>query len=296
MPRKRGRMVTPLLWRALKHPPATHPLFRRTVILPVRASAHYLSWANFVINIVIGLSRYAPTLLFLMMPVILLPLGLTYGLDCALRVGNAIGREYEQNTYYLLALSPPGPLAAMWTLCASALYRNHDFMRLRDIVRGTLTSGLVGSLAVAAILLVMNSQVFTIYAQPAAMTLTDLANFLMILGAVYAEYIQSLVLGVLVGLLVSTLTRTRLDASLWAFGLYLLLQGLVYVLTLLLGFTLLPLLFDALHISGDFTRAGISLLRLLIFCGVREIFIIAMWRVLLERLNITRPELDYMFR
>lgn len=293
---KHERMVTPGLRRALNYPPATHPLFRRTVILPVRASAHYLSWANFVISIVIGLSRYAPTLLFLMMPLILLVLGLTYGLDCALRVGNAIGREHEQNTYPLLALAPPGPLAAMWTLCTSALYRNHDFMRLRGIVQTSLISGLVGSLVIVAVLLIMNSELFTLYVQPASLTLANLVNFLMILGAVYAEYIQSLVLGVLVGLLVSTLTRTRLDISLWAFGIYLFLQMLVYLLTLLLGFTLLPLLVERLNISGDYTLAGLSLLRLVIFCAAREIVIITLWRSLLERLNVTPQELDFMVR
>lgn len=289
-------MVTSRLWRALNHPPSTHPVFQRTVVLPVYSNAHYLSWANVVISLIIGLSRYAPTLLFLLMPFILLVLGLTYGLDCALRVGSAITREREHDTYHLLSLAPSGPLGAMWTLCTSALYRNHDFMRLRDIVRVSLSSGVVGALVVAGLLLVFTSNVFSRFPQPATLTFAHLLNFLVILGAVYVEYVQSLALGVLVGMAVSTYTASRLDASLWAFGLYLLLQAAVYVLTLLVGFTLLPLLYDRLHLTGDYALASLSLLRLGIFCAVRELIVTALWRSLLQRLNVTPTELDFMSR
>ncbi|MBI5671318.1 MAG: hypothetical protein HZC41_25260 [Chloroflexi bacterium] len=289
-------MVTLRLWRALNRPPSTHPVFQRTVVLPVYSETHYLSWANVIISLVIGLSRYAPTLLFLLMPLILLVLGLTYGLDCALRVGSAITREHERDTYSLLSLTPSGPFSAMWALCASALYRNHDFMRLRDIVRVSISSGVVGAVVVAGLLLVFTSNVFTRFPQPATLTFAHLLNFLVILGAVYVEYVQSLALGVLVGMAVATYTASRLDASLWAFGLYLLLQAAVYVLTLLVGFTLLPLLYDRLHLTGDYALTSLSLLRLGIFGAMRELIVTALWRSLLQRLNVTPMELDFMPR
>lgn len=289
-------MVTPWLWRALNRPPSTHPVFQRTVVLPVYSEAQYLSWAGLMISLIIGLSRYAPTLLFLLMPVILLVLGLTYGLDCALRVGSAITREWERDTFSLLSLTPSGPFSAMWTLSTSALYRNHDFMRLRDIMRVSLSSGVVGAIAVAGVLVVITSNTFTRFPQPATLTFAHLLNVLVILGAVYAEYVQSLALGLLVGMVISTYARSRLDGSLWIFGLYLLLQAVVYVLTLALGFSLLPLVVDYLHLTGEYTLVSLSLLRLGIFCAVREVVVIGLWRLLLYRLNVIPSELDFMSR
>lgn len=289
-------MITLWLWRALIHPPATHPVFQRTVVLPVENPSHYLSWANFVISLVIGLSRYAPTLLFLLLPLILVALGLTYGLDCALRVSLAITRERGRATFDLLALTPPGVMGAMWALCTSALYRRHDFMRLREIVRASLVGGVWAGVVITGILLFLNSEAFTRFTQPNEVILTGLANFLVILGAVRVEYIQSAVLGVLLGMAVASATANRLDGSLWAFGLYLLLQGVVYVITLALGFMLLPLVYDRLHFSGAYALMSLSLLRLLIFAAAREALIGLVWRALRVRLNVTPPELVFMSR
>jgi len=290
----RNAVVTPRLWRALNRPPATHPLFQRTVVLPAYTSAHYLSWANLVINLILGLSRYAPTLLFLLMPLILMILGLTYGLDCGLRVGSAIAREHENDTYGLLSLSPNGPLGAMWALATSAIYRNHDFMRLWEIVRVSLITGLAAGVVVTGIALVLNADIFTRLPQPPVLIYAGLLNFAAIVGALYAEYVQSAVLGVLVGLVVSTYTRSRLDASMWVFGIYLLLQMIIYVLTVVIGFTALPLAVEALAVRGDFVLAGLSFARLGIFVLAREVAITLAWRGLLARLNVLPSESNLM--
>ncbi|HEX2906059.1 MAG TPA: hypothetical protein VHO69_04320 [Phototrophicaceae bacterium] len=287
-------MITPKLWAALNRPPAMHPLFRRTVVLPVVQERFYLSWANLVIGVILGLSQYSPLLLFLLMPPILVIVGLTYGLDCALRVSGAITREHEHNTYHLLSLSPPGQMGAMWTLCTSALYRKHDFIRLRNMLHAALLTGLYGGGAVTIIVVLVNLGLFTRYPQPVLPMLFAFGNFAAILGAIWAEYLQSAVLGVLLGMLISTYTHSRLDASLWAFGLYLLLQTATYVLTVLVGFTLLPVVFERLSLMGDYTLAVLSLLRLLILVVGREALVVIIWRALLERLNLTTAELDFI--
>ncbi|NWG17576.1 MAG: hypothetical protein HXY41_13195 [Chloroflexi bacterium] len=292
----RNAAVTPRLWRALNRPPATHPLFQRTVVLPAYSSAHYLSWANLIISLILGLSRYAPTLLFLLMPFILLILGLTYGLDCALRVGSAIARERENDTYGLLSLSPNGPLGAMWALATSAIYRNHDFMRLRGIVRASLLTGLAAGIVVTGIALFVNADIFNRFPQPPTPIYAGLLNFAAIVGALYVEYVQSVALGVLVGLLVSTYARSRLDASMWVFGVYLLLQMMIYVLTMVVGFTALPLAAEALAVRGDFALAGLSFARLGIFVLMREVVIALAWRGLQTRLNITPAESTFINR
>jgi hypothetical protein len=150
-------MITPKLWYALYHPPATHPIFQRTVVLPDYKRRH-LSWASTVIQTISGIGLYSPFLLFLLLPLVLLIIGLTYGLDCALRVGAAIARERESRTYTLLAAAPDGAWGFTWALSTSAIYRNHDFPRLGGIVRVSLQAGLALAIVFSGLICCLRHQ------------------------------------------------------------------------------------------------------------------------------------------
>jgi hypothetical protein len=284
--------MTYRLWYALNHPPATHPLFRSRVLLPGERRSY--TWAGLVSSFIQGTGQQSPTLLLVMMPLILVCVGVVYGLDCAMRVGTAIAYERENERFILLSLSPPGPLGSAWAICATALYRNHDFIRLRSVVRVTLALAFIGALIV---LLLAN--LFTIatashaYGQEVRFSpLSSLVAVLAAFLAVYMEYTGSAVLGTLVGILVPTFTRARLDTLLLSFGVFLLLQIAVYLMTFFLGFWLLPVF----RLNFDETTESIvlTLIRLLIFYAAREAVIAAVWLLVVRRTNAAPSELDFV--
>lgn len=270
--------ATARLWWALTHPPAIHPLFRRVVVLPPYTDRRHFSWATLIIKLVLGLSLYSPLLLFVLMPVGMMALGLTYGLDCSFRVGGAIADALERGIFRLLSLAPPGPLPAAWTLGISALYRNHDFNRLWSIVRVTLQVGLaLAALANAAVLIFL-SPLFTRYPAPALPTIAGFLSFLAVLLAMYVEYIQSVIVGTLTGMLAAAISRSRLDAALWSFGGYLLVQVTTYGTTALLGFWALESALQPFETDSVLLLPVVSFLRLGLFFAVRELFIRLLWR------------------
>jgi hypothetical protein len=100
------------------------------------------------------------------------------------------------------------------------------------------------------------------------------------------------VLGSLVGLVIPTYAHNRLDASLWSFGVFLLLQISTYMLAWLIGFSLLPGAYDRLQINGWYANFSLPVLRVVVFFLVREGIIVALWRGLIARLNVSPGELD----
>lgn len=291
-------MLTLKLWRALHNPPSIHPLFRRIVVLPSEAyrKRRYLSWANLIIVLVVGLGEYAPTILFLFMPLLLFITGIVYGLDCALRVSSAIAHEHENDTFQLLALAPPGPLGTSWTVCASALYRNREFDQLHMIIRSSLMIAIVLTIIIGSLVMFGQSAVVTRDSQPALPTFVNLIHLGGVFAAVYAEYIQSALLGCLVGMLIPTYAESSLDASLYAFGLFMLLQMTGYFLAALVGFYLLSNVYLMLSLYGVYAEISLTILRFAIFVLIREGVIRVIWRYLAERLNAQPSEFDYVLQ
>lgn len=291
-------MMTRKLWYALNHPPARHPLFLRTVLLPPPSRRRFVSWATLLIDLVLGVAFNTPTLLFLLMPFFLLIIGISYGLDCALRISTTIAKEHEDQTFDLLSLAPTGVWGTNWALATSSLYRNRDFDRLFTIIRAALATALVLTCIVALIAVMsLTPSRPTRLPQPSGvdMLLRVAADFLAVvalIAAIYVEYVQSTVLGSLVGLFIPTYAHNRLDASLWAFGVFLLLQVSTYVLAWLVGFNLLPGAYERLHINGWYASFSLPVLRVAAFFLLREGIIAGLWRGLVQRLNVQVYEVD----
>jgi hypothetical protein len=185
-------MLTLKLWHALHDPPSTHPIFRRTVVLPTETyrKRRYLSWANVIIVLVLGLGEHIPTLLLFLMPLLLFVTGIIYGLDCALRVSQAIAREHENDTFQLLSLSPPGPLGTCWTVCTSSLYRNREFDQLHIIVKSSILVALILTSAIGGLALLGQSPIFTRFSSEILPTVMIFIDLVGVFTAIYAEYVQ----------------------------------------------------------------------------------------------------------
>jgi hypothetical protein len=226
------------------------------------------------------------------MPFLVLITGMIYGLDCAIRVGSTIAREHEHDTFSLLSLSPGGGLGASWAMCTSSLYRNRDFERLHGVMRGTVIVGGVVLVIGGLLTLFFQSEKVTRMPMPSLPTLVSLVNWIAVLIAIYIEYIQSTVLGSVVGMYIPTFTHSRLDTSVYTFGGFLFLQITTYFLAYLIGFVTLPNLYERLSIVGDYSEVSLTIFRVVIFFLIREAMITALWRVTVQRLNASASELD----
>jgi hypothetical protein len=276
-------MVTRRVWRALSDPPGVHPLFQRRVLLPPNLPRNGFTLANTVVNLVLGIGHYLPLLLIMFMP-LLLALGGVYGLDCALRISTAIARAQEDDTYNLLSLTPGGAIGASWALCTSTLYRHRDFRRLQTMVQVAVVIGLVLAPIIAVFSIILPLDVSSGRFLTPQDVLVNFLNLLALLIILYLEYMQSTVQGVLVGMLIPTYVQNRMDVTLYALLVFLLLQILVYAAFVLLGFTLLPGL-----LAGD-ARVLLVPLRVALFYGLRERVITGLWRRLAARLNTSLAE------
>lgn len=286
-------MITWKIWRALHNPPALHPVFQRTVLLPpATLKRRPMGWAGLVVNLVLALGQYSPTILLFLMPFVLLFTGLIYGIDCAIRVGGAIAREHENDTFNLLSLSPGGGLGASWAMCTSSLYRNRDFERLHEVMRGTIIVSNVILILATLMTLFLQSDKFTRPPMPAFPTVVNMINLITVLSAIYIEYMQSAVLGSVVGMFVPTFTLNRLDTSLYTFGGFLFLQITTYFLAYLIGFVTLPNIFEQLRLTGSYVEISLTILRLAIFFLIREVMISVLWRAIVQRLNASPSELE----
>jgi hypothetical protein len=291
-------MMTRKLWFALHHPPARHPLFLRTVLLPAAARRPFVSWATLLINLVLAVAFNTPTLLFLLMPFFLLIIGISYGIDCALRVSTTIAKEHEDRTFDLLSLAPTGIWGTNWALATSSLYRNRDFDRLFSIIRTALATALVLTCIVALIAVMSLSPTRpSRLPQPGntdnfMRVAADFLAVVALIAAIYVEYVQSTVMGSVVGLFVPTYAHNRLDASLWSFGVFLLLQISTYALAWLIGFNILPDIYERLQINGWYAIFTLPVLRVAVFFLPREAMILALWRGLVQRLNVQVSEVE----
>lgn len=287
-------MRTRQLWRALNHPPATHPIFRREVVLPGLAKRRYASWAGLTITLVIGLSEYSPVILMLLLPLMLFVTGILYGIECALRVSHVIAREQENGTYALLSLSPPGQLGTSWVIGLTSLYRNREFDQLHSIFKN--------GMAVTLIMLTLFSILALLFSYPALNRRQDgmetimpfYLTLLVIFGASYIDYVQSVILGCLVGLLVPTFYENVLNSAMYALGGFLLAQIGTLLLAALVGIVVLPGVYDLLGLYGEVAGWSQLILSIVTLVAVREAVIRLLW-LLLTRRTGTAPSEQVLF-
>ncbi len=285
------------LWRALNNPPATHPIFVRTVVLPrVGIGKRWgISAAGLIISLVIRLSEFMPTLLIIVMPFLLAGGGLVYGLDCAMRVSQLITTERRNHTYPLLALCPAGALAVCWVICTSAIHQHRYFTRLHEIIRvcTQIAVGLIG-----LVLLLFTCVSIPIIVTASRLTVPDyvsVINIGAVLVLIYSEFVESTVIGCLVGLIIPTFSEGALDSLLYAPALFLLVKIGCWVISMLIGFTLLEQVYTQFALHNGLMDIFLTVMRVMIVVAVQDIIIRGLWRIIIQRTNTLEHETDYVF-
>lgn len=274
-------MLTWKLWRGLKAPPIHHPLFRRIMVAPLRPTPWYVGCAVIMV---------AP---FLLLPAILFTSAF-YSLRWAITIGSTIARERETGMFDLVSLATDGGIGASWAICTAAIHRNQSLQQIQSpmswVVRLGFTLLLLASLGNFVEPLVPGD------ADMAMQTLIPLLYLSTLAGALYIDHMQSVAMGSLIGMLMPTYTRSRVDAGIGALIVFLLLQIVTYVFTLLIGFSLVPAVFRNLEVAPVTGAVALPILRLAIFYAIREGMIAGLWRILVERLNIAASEMVYVTR
>jgi hypothetical protein len=272
-------MLTWKLWRGLKAPPTHHPLFRRTLIAPLRPTPWYVGCSVIIV---------AP---FLLLPAILFTSAF-YSLRWAINIGSMIAHEREAGMFELVSLSADGGIGASWAICTAAIHRNQSLQQIQSpmswIVRLGFTLLLLSSLGNFVEPLVPSD------ADMPMLTLIPLLYLFTLALALYIDHMQSVAMGSLIGMLMPTYTRSRVDAGIGSLIVFLLLQVTTYVLTLFIGFSLIPSLLGSLAVSAVAASILLPILRLAIFFVIREVIVNGLWRVLVERLNIASSESQAM--
>lgn len=276
-------MLTWKLWYALQRPPMRNPLFRRAYIAPEQPIAWYIGLAQWI-----GILFALPIIAFTAM---------IYGIGWSVGIGNLIGKERAQGTFDLISLCPSGPLGMSWAIATGYLYHHQTFQNI--IQRANLHLRVV---TVAVLLAAMDVVLQTMQAQFIDnFTRTPLIlllgfRFVTLLAALYIDHLQSLALTLLVGMTAPTMTENRMQAQLYAFAIYLGAQIGSYLLMFVIGFSLVPGLFNLLRLDGWLVELIVLLVRLGVLVGSRELFITLLWNTLSEQINADRKEVDGLVR
>jgi hypothetical protein len=181
-------------------------------------------------------------------------------------------------------LIPAGAFVASWMICCASVHRGSSFADLQTFVRilvQLMVLVLVTALVIAVVI-ASSGRPLTF-----APTLTTLVSGAALVVAFYLDFVQSTVVAALVGILAPTVTRNLLDVRAWSVLNFLLLQFSAYLVTWLVGFVIVPMLYQILNLGG----ISLPVLRVVVLYVVREGIITGLWNALIRRLNALPTDL-----
>ena len=284
--------MTLKLWRALNNPPATHPIFIRTVLLPRAAKRRSITSATLFIGFIMSMSELMPTLLIFLMPVLLGICGLIYGLDCAVE-----SAKLSPSSAKIIHLSYWHCVhQERWQsvgCCVPANFINSS--NLADCAKSLVTSTRIAFGIIAILLgLIIIVSFFTVISAPKLVlpVLTPLINVEAVITVLYTEYIQSTIIGCLVGLIISTFGISVLDSFLYAPAIFLLIKITSYAVSLFAGFYLLDMIYHQIGLQGGGMDILLTLLRVTVIVVIQDVIIRLLWRLAIKRTDTMPNDVD----
>lgn len=301
-------MITLTLWRALQSPYETHPTYR--VVRAGRYQRFYaippqnrLAWPTIgfegVLGKIVGVFAvmmflcaggwlFIVPLLFIL-PALFFITGTLNGTSITVGISGHLARERQHKREILMGVTPSGISGMTWAICSGVYHRNSTLGKFRFTI-GSIYQAIYIGLVIINIILGGHWLISMIRDQqliPADQTLTTALLFLMGSIAFHADYIQSILMGTIIGMLVPTYIHNPSDARAISIGAFLTLQFLLYALVAMIVFLILPPLFDAFNVSSIVALSASSLI---IFIGLREIALNLLWRYVAHRLELDHKE------
>lgn len=229
-----------------------------------------------------------PTLcIFLFMTLVLFG-GTLSGWTAATRIAKTIFREQEKARYDLLLLTPPGVLGVHWAIVTRNLRDDRLLRWLRwlpsgfFIFVGFLLFGLLIGIITTSFLWLLNDSVLGFSA------LFQVSAGLLVLGILYADYLQSVVMGVLIGILLPTYAKTQAENSAYALAsaCFFSVQALYYLIFGFVGLWLtVQVIVPALVQGRQFIAVIVLAISLAVMFASREIVVRWLWRQAEQRLQ-----------
>lgn len=299
-------MLSWKLWQALKNPPHRYPLLCRIhigrrrlftlkdipppLLYAAVLVAAYILWRIMPVTVghmlLLAMAIPAVATLILLISPLLFPLVMMgVATIWAVNISDCVVNLQERGIYDLLCLLPGGRWAANWAIACSSIHQGGAFRVGWFLLRGAATVGLVLVLTLVSLVMV---QLFSAGKQLGGGVWLMLDVIALFTGQLL-HFIQTMVLTTLVGLLIPTYVRNRLEARLGAVGLYLGLQ--------LCPFLICGLLFYFAPLAANKpVGAGNSLTPyVFIVTSVRETIIVLLWSVLLRRLKLAEAEKEHLW-
>lgn len=239
---------------------------------------------------------YVSCAIILVAPFLLLPafvfMSAIYGLRWAIMIASTIAQERQTGMYELIALSPHGLMGCNRAISAACLHRYEFFEQLQSF--GAWVMRLVFTLILMMAIQSLSPPIIVSQDNPNLNSFIAGLYLLTMAIAIYIDHVQSIVLSNLVGMLTPNYVTNRLDAGFGALMVYLLLQIVTYLVTLIAGFVVLPSLLQGLNLQSQLVTILLAPLRLVIFYAIREWIIQIMWKALQNELNASQSELDFI--
>lgn len=229
-----------------------------------------------------------PLLLILLFMLLVVLAGTLSGWTAATRIAKTIFREQEKARYDLLLLTPPGVLGVHWAIVTRNLRDDRLLRWLRWLPSGFfifiafLLFGLLIGIVTTSFLWLLNDALLGFSA------LFQVSAGLLVITILYTDYLQSVVLGVLVGILLPTYARTQAENSAYALAsaCFFTVQATYYLVFGLSGLWLTAQVILPALVQGRQVIAVIVLaICLAVMFASREIAVRWLWRQAEERLQ-----------
>lgn len=293
-------MLTWKIWTALRHPQRTDPLLRLNLSqrreFPIQVNGVLFLWLFSCSGL-----GFCWSIAFNWMPLIVL-MGLIFAntgisLLLAVNVGSSIAREKETNRFDLVGVLPNGAFGASWAMSLAKLYGSRRFTWTHFIIRLffsilflTLLCALLITLFVLRSDLNPNLNAASASNQQLLFTLVYAFTFVVIF---YTDHIQSVVSAVLTGILIAATGRTQGEVRIRVAGIFLAGQVIIYALTALLAFTVLPVFLRFFGPFSVWSAIIVGFVTTLFFYALRELTIRALWSQTIYWLNVDQIEKNF---
>lgn len=289
-------MITWRLWRALNLPTGLTAVYHRLFLRRgfVESTPYEIPALNLLAALLFALLPAA--FIFFGVPFVFtaftsllphtaaaIPLVVTaYGLALCVTVSGQIAHEHDVGIYETLGATSPGSLGLHWAYTARWIARQRllRWLLLCVVAVGTFSAllGLVSS---------QPMPVPPIPANEASLTIAHLATTAAVIGQLWLDYIQTIILSSLIAMLVPAYVRQESNARLGAAAALVSLQLGLFVISSLAALSL------SLAVSAPPDRQMVYALAALIMrFAFREGAIHLIWRQLVRTLNAKPSELD----
>lgn len=236
-------MLTFWLWHKLRNPARLHPLYKHFKLRPHDSQPfawlRILSGGALAALVLVGLILLPFFAVLVIMGLITSPFlfvlfnGSVLGAYWAVRISSDTAGEYASGRFDLLKLTPAGGLGVAWFIALGNIYRT-ETLRQASFIVSVIVQGVLIILTFIAVLLIVIST------SPRPSDISQAHISVQLSGAMiplyvsmillYFDHRQSILLGILVGMIIPLYIPNRLTSGLYSLFLFLTVQLASYAL------------------------------------------------------------------